>query len=462
MHPRQSPAAPPSRRTFLKVSGGIAAALPLALLAGCGEERDGTTLRVAYQQFGSGTTLKQWVTTVAKEFTKKHPGTTIELVPIVAAENDYFTKNELLMSSPRSCPDVVYEDTFILLSDVAAGYIQSIDDLARGWGGWEKLLPASQRAAVTEDGKIHCIPTETDARGIYYNKKVFAKAGLPTDWQPKTWDEIAHAAAAIRDANFGATGMFMYCGKAQGEKASMQSFEMLLYGTKDHLYNPETKKWIAGSQGFIDALSFLKRQFDDQLTLPVSQHLDPNIAETVQATLFPEGKLGILVDGSWIPNLWADGGGSPWSTWQKDTGLAHMPTQNGDKPGDVTLAGGWGWTIPTHAPDRKLSFELIKELCTVESLVYRNTTGANLTTRTDVAQVEEYRTYSPTVEFFTESLEAAYYRPAFSIYPEVSSALQDAMEFVMVGDKTPEEAAAWYDTKLTELVGEEGIEVRGK
>ena len=105
-----------SRRTFLKVTGGIATTLPLALLAGCSSERDSSTLRVAYQQFGSGTTLQQWLTKIIAEFTKKHPGVSVELVPIVAAENDYFTKNELLMSSPRSCPDLVFEDTFIPVS----------------------------------------------------------------------------------------------------------------------------------------------------------------------------------------------------------------------------------------------------------------------------------------------------------------------------------------------------------
>ena len=57
-------------------------------------------------------------------------------------------------------------------------------------------------------------------------------------------------------------------------------------------------------------------------------------------------------------------------------------------------------------------------------------------------------------------LEGAHYRPAFAVYPEVSSAIQDAMDTVMVGDKTPEQAAAWYDTKLTELVGKDNIEVR--
>ena len=30
----------------------------------------------------------------------------------------------------------------------------------------------------------------------------------------------------------------------------------------------------------------------------------------------------------------------------------------------------------------------------------------------------------------------------------------------MVGDKTPEQAAAWYDAKLAELVGDANVETR--
>lgn len=450
----------PSRRNFLTVTGGVAAALPLSMLTGCASERDASTLRIAFQQFGSDTNLQRWLTGVAEAFTAKHAGVSVELVPIVAATNDYFTKNELLMASPRSCPDVVFEDSFILQSDIAAGYLQPIDDLVDAWEAWESFYPASKEAAKDPEGRVHFIPTETDTRGIYYHKRVFEKAGLPTEWQPSTWDDIAETAAVIRDADIGATGMFMYCGKAQGESASMQGLEMLLYGTNDTLYNPETKKWVARSQGFIDALAFYKRQFDEGLTLPAARHFDPNLMDAVQATMFPAGELGILIDGSWISFLWAEGSLAPWPTWPDDVGVAFMPTQHGEAPGSTTLAGGWGWAIPTHARDRELSFALVKELCSLEHQVQRNITGGTLTTRRDVAQNEEYRGYSPTVGFFTDMLEGAHYRPAFAVYPEVSSAIQDAMDTVMVGDKTPEQAAAWYDAKLAELVGDANVETR--
>src|SRR5699024_8014652 len=99
-----------------------AAGIPLSALAGCtsGGSRDPGTIRIAFQQFGSGTIKQDWISAAAQEFSQDHPELTVELVPRVASENDYFTKNELLMSSPRTSPDLVYEDSFILLSDMGA------------------------------------------------------------------------------------------------------------------------------------------------------------------------------------------------------------------------------------------------------------------------------------------------------------------------------------------------------
>ncbi|MGP9710005.1 hypothetical protein [Brachybacterium sp. AOP24-D1-21] len=95
----------PDRRSFLRFTAGAAALLPLTALAGCtGGGRDPQVLRIAFQQFGSGTIKQEWITTAAEEFSAENPELTVELVPIVASENDYFTKNELLMSSPPHQP----------------------------------------------------------------------------------------------------------------------------------------------------------------------------------------------------------------------------------------------------------------------------------------------------------------------------------------------------------------------
>jgi len=448
------------RRTFLRFTAGAAAVLPLTALAGCsGSSRDPNSIRIAFQQFGSGTIKQEWITTAAQEFSAENPELTVELVPIVASENDYFTKNELLMSSPRTSPDLVYEDSFILLSDVGADYLQPITDLVEGFEHWDDIAEASKKAVTSEDGEAYGVPITTDTRAIWFHRDVFEQAGLPPDWQPGSWEDILEAARAIRDSDSEAIPFFLFAGTPQGEKASMQGFEMLLYGTGDGsgLYDAETKKWILGSPGFVDSLTFLKTLFDEELTATLGQHLDPNISETIYSSLLPDGKLGMLVDGSWISQNWTETAARPWPEWPDVVGLADMPTQDGGGTGTITLAGGWGLSIPEYVTDRDVAYRFLEKLVSTQTLVQYAIADNHITVRADVADKEEYLSYSPAVEYFTDLLETAYYRPALPAYPEVSSAIQEAMEAVMTGT-SPDAAAAAYDATVTDIVGPENVQ----
>lgn len=447
----------PGRRTFLRGAGGALGLLPLGALAGCGSSAvdDPSVISVAYQQFGSGKLMQQWIDRTRKEYAKAFPDRRIEKLPIVAAENDYFTKNELLMSSPRTSPDCVYEDTFILLSDVGAGYIRPIDEFVEKWERWPQIAEATRKAVQGEDGKTYAIPTHTDTRALWFHKEVLENAGLPTDWAPRSWEEILETARTIKKQTPDVTPFFIFSGKAQGEKASMQGFEMLLYGTQSRLYDEDQRKWVLGSQGFLDALTFLRTVFEEELTLPVARNLDPNIGESIYTQLMPQGKIGILLDGSWISQNWTEGAPNPWKEWSETMGLAKMPTQDGGGQGWVTLAGGWCWTLPQHVTDAEAAFSFIDALCTRDNLVTRAIEDNHITVYKDVAEVEEYKTYSPTAEFFTSLLESAYYRPTLPAYPEVSSAIQQAMESVMTMSQTPEQAAAAYDAEVRDIVGDE-------
>src|SRR5262249_50282502 len=135
----------------------------------------------------------------------------------------------------------------------------------------------------------------------------------------------------------GVTPLNVYTGKPAGERSTMQGFEMLLYGTgdgtSDPLYDSGGKKWIAGGRGFEDSLKFVEPVYQEKLGPDVSAALDPNFATTVNGELLPQGKLGIDLDGSWLPQAWLPGSGHEWKDWSRRLGLAYMPTQHGQAPG---------------------------------------------------------------------------------------------------------------------------------
>jgi multiple sugar transport system substrate-binding protein len=65
--------------------------------------------------------------------------------------------------------------------DIKSGYLRPLDDNLDGWKDWNQFEPAAKRAASAADGKTYGVPDGTDTRGLWFNKKLFKKAGLPTD-----------------------------------------------------------------------------------------------------------------------------------------------------------------------------------------------------------------------------------------------------------------------------------------
>ena len=148
----------------------------------------GGTISVVYQVQGGTNALTTLVKTAQAEFQKQYPGWTVKLEPITSpAENDYYTKLDLMNQSSSTAPDVMYEDTFLVNSDVAAGYLAPLNSYLASWSGWKQFSPAAQAAARGVNGKVYGVSMGTDTRGLYYNKQVFAKAGLPVPWHPTTW-----------------------------------------------------------------------------------------------------------------------------------------------------------------------------------------------------------------------------------------------------------------------------------
>ncbi|KAF4409267.1 ABC transporter substrate-binding protein [Streptomyces lycii] len=421
---------------------------------GGGSSSDPDTIEVAYNRSTDNNVRfkDNYLEAVKKDFEKANPGKKVKLVPIQAPDNDYATKVQQMMRSPSTSPDLVYEDTFRINSDIKAGYLRPLDGYLKDWKNWDRFADTAKTAARAEDGKTYGVPDGTDTRGLWFNKEIFAKAGLPGDWQPESWDEILEAARTIKEKVPGVTPLNVYTGKAPGETSVMQGFEMLLYGTgEDPLYDAGQKKWVTGGKGFRDALEFLRTVYGEKLGPDVSDALDPTVGTTVANDWLPEGELAIALDGSWLGQNWLKSGGQPWPEWSEVLGQAAMPTQDGAEPGRVSMSGGWTWSIPQKAGNPDLAWKFIETLQNKKNAVKWCVEGAQIAVRDDVAEDPEYRRSMPGVNFFTGLVEHTHYRPAVPAYPQVSSAIGEAMEAVTTGDATPAQAAKAYDEQLRSI-----------
>lgn len=425
----------------------------LVACSGKSSPSEPATIRIAFQKYGTFTELEVWLQAVKETFDANHSPATLELVPIEASDTDYVTKLALMNSSPETAPDIMYEDTFMLRSDVAAGYLAPLDDHLASWRDWNQFIDTAKQAGVADDGKTYGIPIGTDTRGIWYNKQVLEKAGVTGEWQPANWAELLDVARQVKSHVEGVIPLNLYSGRPQGEGAVMQGFEMLLYGTEGGtLYDEQRRKWVVGSPHFRDSLAFVATLFADGLGPSTKQALDPNFTPQVESELFPGGALAMGVDGSWMPAIWSE----VWPEWESVMGWCGMPTQYGHAPRLTSMSGGWTLAMSSHCAHPELAFAAMSIALNKENSLENYLRNASISVRRDCADDPRYQQSNPSVEFFTQLVDVTHFRPATADYPKISQAIALAMEEVMLG-KSAAEAAASYDKAVENQVGADNI-----
>ena len=442
------------RRRALKKLSLIASAVVVLTACTPGTPDAGSaTLKVAYQKTDSFSAVDTMFQAAKQEFEAEHQGVTVELQPIQANDDDYGTKLALALRSPSTAPDVFYEDTFKVRSDVDAGYLLKLDSHLEGWEDWAMFDDAAKAAGRADDGGTYAVPLGTDTRAIWYNKKVLTAAGIAVPWEPRSWQDILDAARKIKANDPSVIPFNMYAGTGTGEGTVMQSFYELLYGTGSVLYDEETKKWVVGSAGFTDSLAFLETLYDEGLAVSPAEALDANVWKKVFGEWFPNARLGATVEGSYSPSFWQDGGTYAWPGYEQEMGVAPFPTQDGQAPGAVSMSGGWTLAVGAGTKEPDLAFEFLATALNKENSLAFTVESSQIAVRTDVADEPSYQDANPFVRDVSELVSVTHFRPATSDYPRISAAVQEATEAVITGARSPEQAASEYDAAIAEIVG---------
>ncbi|WP_157245183.1 extracellular solute-binding protein [Nonomuraea typhae] len=412
-------------------------------------------LEVLYKVETTWPHLEKMLQNAKKQYESSHKGVTVKLTPVQGNNEAYYTKLALLNRSADSAPDLYYHDTFQVNADVAAGKLAPLDEYLAGWADWSTQFPDSVKAAAKGgDGKIYGVPISTDTRGLWYHKDVLAKAGIAVPWEPKTWADVLAAARAIKQKVPGVVPFSMYSTKIHGEATTMQGFEMLLYGTPGGtLYDQAQKKWAAAGKGFTDSLAFVNTLYRENLGPKLADAHNAKLADKNNLEWFPQGKLGISLDGAWTAAAWKPTSPKPWPEWQQKIGWTRMPTQNGQEPGAVSMSGGWVMAMSSYTPNKKEAFDFIATATNKENQMLYSIGTGDLTTRKDVAADPAYNADNPSIKFWTDLAAVTHYRPAFEEYPKVSAEVQEAMEAVTTGTRSPEEAARTFSDRLPGVVG---------
>ncbi|MGV9881044.1 extracellular solute-binding protein [Streptomyces sp. NPDC003006] len=413
-----------SRRRFL--GSASAAGLGAAGLSACSDSGSTTT-------DSKGRTVVEWwnIQTTepsksvwperAKAFEAEHPDTRIELVTM---ENDAYKSKMTALTSSGKLPDIYHTwGGGVLEQQIDAGLVE---DLTPSIQPWTDTLISASLQPYQVDGETYAVPFEIGAVGFWYNKALFARAGVKTP--PATWADYLDAVKKLKSADITPIAL-----------AGKEKWPGMYYWAYLSLR-------IAGVEGMRKAADTEDFTGDD--FVKAGEHLEELVAlqpfqkghlgaaystPNGEAATMGNGKAAMELMGQWAPVAQADAG----KGIGKDLGFFPFPAVAGGK-GAVTdvFGGGGGYAVRKGAP--KAAVDFLKFFMTAES-------DRILVTKASIMPVVKDAMSALTDRNLKLVSEAVDKATGFQLYldqaypPAVGQEINDSVAALIAGSKSPEQ-----------------------
>jgi raffinose/stachyose/melibiose transport system substrate-binding protein len=370
-------------------------------------------------------------------YQKAHPGITVKYT-YYNYDPEYLTALKAAAASD-TLPDVIglqpgsltqqYRDYLVGLNSYAA----------TAWGAdWEKLIPAVDKQQMllgnpTGDTNYYMLPHESQVLATWYNKDIFAKYNLSV---PTTLDQLIQVAKTLRANNI----LPMY----QGGAGSWQNENVFL------ILANQVKKGITddAQQGKADwtdpALVTAMKTWGDLFKNGVFQ--DGALGAQgypTGAQLFASGKVGMVTFGSW----WLQESQLPPPQPDQVSDLKAFDyfmfpaITSGSQPGAVVGGIDVGYGMTKHGAANPCAFDFLASLLNGEA---GQAALADVNDLPAFLNVKLPSSVGPNVSAlytkFMQQLPDAVNQRWYSA--DVQKAVDDALQAVAGGEKTPEAALA--------------------
>lgn len=341
-------------------------------------------------------------------------------------------------------PDVVQVDIIWLGEYADGGLLTDLSNKLQAWSEWPDVV-SSFKEATKWKGRSYGTWLNTDVRIMTYNKKLFRRAGLDPNRPPQDWNELYDMAKKM-------TAPPAYYGYAfpamKDEESSMRLFGML-YSTGGQILTDDMKRAAFNSDAGVKALQFHMKMIEDGIT-PKSvvsgdyMDIDRAVFQDKFAISFMTKTLGLAK--ALIPGLTPE-------KFKEDFGAAAIPKAPGGKWS--TMAGGYLLSVPKGAKHPDLAWELISIAASADSqFKYTAARGYVPTFYSLMKRPEAYYKVDPFFNVILDQLPYAYFRPGIPQYPEISAAVQDAVQAAVLGQVSAKPALDAAAKKANQLLAQ--------
>lgn len=221
-----------------------------------------------------------------------------------------------------------------------------------GSAGWlEKISPADlpagllsgPKAAVTWGNHAYGIPKFASVETMFYNKALFAKAGLDPEHPPASWTEFVQAAERLTKG-----GVYGYLNDMGNTEGAYQNFlrTLLLYGGElwDSKYNVKFNDALG-----VEALTALKDLYTVQKVLDPASLGITNSSDL--ASIFTSEKAAIVFD--W-PFLYTP---AKKALGAQNVGIAMIP---GARVRSASIDGSEGFAVSSFSHNKSAALEWLR------------------------------------------------------------------------------------------------------
>ncbi len=369
---------------------------------------------------------------VADEYMAAHPWVTIN---ITVQENEAFKTALATNMQAGDVPDLFQSwGGGALREQVDAGLVQDITDLAAPWV--DQISPGALTMMMI-DGKLYGAPWDLGLVGIWYNKTLFADAGVEAPIA--TWEDLLADVQTFQDA--GITPISL----AEGDKWP----GMFWYA--------ELALRIGGAD--VMEAAAVNQNFDDPAFLTAGEELAALVAlDPFQAGFLatpwdtPDGSAAVLANGNaamllmgqWAPGTMRSNG--PDLAASGELGWFSFPAYEGGAGASTdAFGGGNGFAVGNDAPPETVDF--LGYISSVDVATRIGETGARL----PVVIGSEDSVTDPDLAAVLAGMSQATY---FQLYldqaypPAVGAAVNDAVALLFANAGTPQDVvdavnAAW-------------------
>lgn len=273
-------------------------------------------------------------------------------------------------------------------------------------------------STVTFDGAQWGIPVAFSTKAMYWNKDLFAQAGLDPEKAPTTWDELYEMAATIKEK----TGAAGYGLPAKTMDNTMHQFLHYVYTNNGGVIDADNNITLDSPQN-LEALEFYKKLVD------VAEE-GPTAYEQNEITqLFNDSQVAMTQNGPWVRNRINES-----INW----GVAPLPV-GPQAAGAGTLLITDSLAVFNGTGVEEKAIDLAKFLTNEENQFYYETTQG-LTPMRPVAGVDELVATDPTWKPFLDGIDHGGPEPLFVDYNGFQDAVIQMVQSVVTGEAEPADA----------------------